>query len=118
MESGTVPRLQHGKTEILHWRGRIFAAANSIERIPDALLSRFVVVECPPYSPEQLRHINRVVAGREGLSAKRADQIADAAAARSNDPRDARDLARLAGEDGELEGLLEHMGSPKPRRAR
>lgn len=118
MESGQVPRLQHGKTEVLHWRGRIFAAANSTAKIPDALLSRFVIVQCPPYSPEQVRAINRKIGEREGLSAKRSAQLADAAAARSSDPRDARDLARLAGEDGEIDGLLEHLGRPKAGKTR
>lgn len=118
MESGQVPRLQHGKTEVLKWRGRVFAAANTTDRIPSALLSRFRVVQLRPYSREQLHRINRLVAEREGVSAKRAHQIADLTAGRSNDPRDARDLARMAGEDGELEGLLEHVGAPKAGKGR
>lgn len=107
MESGQVPRLQHGNTEILRWRGRVFAAANQTERIPQALLSRFRSVRLQAYTREQLLQINRVVAEREGVSAKRAGEIAELTAGRSNDPRDARDLARLAGEQGELGPLLE-----------
>jgi hypothetical protein len=118
MESGQVPRLQHGKTEVLRWRGRVFAAANETDRIPQALLSRFRIVRLEPYTREQLATINRVVAQREGVSAKRADEIADLMAERSTDPRDARDLARLAGESGELGPLMEQVSAPKPVKSR
>lgn len=118
MESGQVPRMVHGKTEVLRWRGRVFAAANETDRVPQALLSRFRVVQLQSYNRQQLLHVNRVVAEREGVSAKRAVQIAELTAGRSNDPRDARDLARMAGEDGELAGLLEQVGAPKRPRSR
>lgn len=118
MESGQVPVMKHDQTELVRWRGRVFAAANDTERIPSALISRFRVVELADYTPEQLLHVNRVVAEREGVSAKRAAQIARLTSSRGSDPRDARDLARLAGEDGELEGLLEHSSSPKAGKGR
>jgi MoxR-like ATPase len=109
MESGTVPRLQHGKTEILHWRGQIFAACNSSAKMPAALVSRFVHVRLKPYTAEQVRHITETVVRREGLSPARAKAIAEQTAARSRDPRDGIQLGRLAGEDGELEPYLDQV---------
>src|SRR5882672_2424976 len=109
MESGMVTRLQHNATEQYTRRVRVFAAANSAEKLPEALRSRFVEVRLEPYSHEQVRQINRVIVEREGIAPARAQQIADAAAARSRDPRDARDIARLAGDDAELEPIIEQV---------
>lgn len=113
MESGQVPVMMHGKTEVVRWRGRIFAAANSADRLPEALVDRFVVINLPPYTSDQLRVINRRIVEREGLSTKRANEIAEMAAGRSQSPRDARDIARLAGEDGDLEPIARHVIAPK-----
>lgn len=110
MESGTVPRLQHGKTEILHWRGRIFAACNSSERIPEALRSRFVRVKLKPYSVDQVRQITeRILVRREGISPTRAKAIAELTSARSRDPRDGVQVGRLAGEDQELGPIADQV---------
>lgn len=116
MERGEVPLMIHGKTEVVRWRGRVFAAANSTDRIPEALQSRFVVVRLAAYTPAQLREINHAIVQREGLSGARAHTIAESVASRSTDPRDARDVARLAGEDGDLEPIIAQVTSRKPPR--
>lgn len=110
LESGTVPRLQHGKTEVLQFRGRVFAACNTTERMPEALLSRFVVVRLAPYSSDQVRHITEtVLTRREGLSPARARQIAELTAARSRDPRDGIQIGRLAGEDADFGPIADQV---------
>lgn len=115
MESGTVPRLQHGKTEVLRWQGRIFAACNDSSRLPEALRSRFVHVRLPSYTRDQAGEImGRVLTRREGISAARAQEIAAAVSAHSRDPRDAVQVARLAGEDGELEPVLAQVIAKPP----
>lgn len=115
MESGIVTRLQHDdQVQRIHkvW---VFAAANDLTRIPPALLSRFVRLELKPYSAAELLAVNRHVLEQDGLSPARAQAIAAAAAARSHDPRAARDLGRLVGEDGEIGPMLERV-IPRARR--
>lgn len=115
MQTGRVARLQHGRTEQFRRRVRVFAACNSSDRLPEALLSRFVVVPCGLYSIAQRRELNRQIAEGEGMTAARAKHIAERVAARSDDPRDARDVARLAGQDGELDELIEQVTVSKRR---
>lgn len=115
MESGQAPRLQHGKTEVLRWRGWVFAGANSIEKLPEALRSRFVIRTVPSYTQEQMQHISaRVLERREGLPRARAREIAAKVAARSRDPRDAIQVARLAGASGPIEPMLEEVVARRP----
>lgn len=109
MESGIVTRLQHDDQVHRIHKVWVFAAANSADKIPDALLSRFVRLDLRPYTPEQLRHINRVILEREGISPARAAEIAEAAASRSPDPRAARDLGRLVGETEPIGDMVDRV---------
>jgi MoxR-like ATPase len=113
MQSGQVSRLQHGATEQFTRKVRVFASANDISKIPSPLLSRFWRVTCRPYTAEQLRAINRRTGEREGLSPAAADRLAGQLGSRTTDPRVARDVARMAGPDGEFDDLLPHVGAPK-----
>lgn len=111
MEQGQVPRLQHGKTEVVHWRGRIFGATNEpdLERIPAALRSRFVIVRLENYTAEQVATITERKLTGEGMSAPRAKAIAQLTSTRSRDPRDGIQIGRLAGEDGELGPIADQV---------
>jgi MoxR-like ATPase len=113
MQSGQVSRLQHGATESFTRKVRVFASANDLSNIPSPLLSRFWRVTCRPYTPEQLRAINKRTAEREGLSPAAATRLSDQVSARTSDPRVARDLARMGGPDGEFDDLLAHVTPPK-----
>jgi energy-coupling factor transporter ATP-binding protein EcfA2 len=117
METGQVPRLIHGKTEILRYRGRVFAACNSAENLPTALRSRFVEVNLPPYTAEQVETITGKLLVREGLPAARAHEIAALTAERSSDPRDGIQIGRLAGKDHDLAPIAEQV-IPKTRESR
>lgn len=113
MQSGRVPRLIHGKIEEVYRRVWVFAACNDSAPLPEALKSRFVIVKCRPYSSAELRDVNRIIASREGHGQARATEIAERVAARSSDPRVARDVARMASDPSvDLDELLDHV-SPK-----
>jgi MoxR-like ATPase len=113
MQSGQVSRLQHGRTEQFKRKVRVFASANQIDRIPSALLSRFWLVDCRPYTAAELHTINRATAEHEGLSPTAAARLADQVGQRSTDPRVARDVARMAGPGGKFDDLLEHVDAHK-----
>jgi Holliday junction DNA helicase RuvB len=110
MESGMVTRLQHGASEQTTRTVWVFAAANTADPLPPALASRFVRRDLAPYTQEETRRIaERVLVRREGLPKARAAEIARATAARSRDPRDAVQVARLAGRDGDIGRTLDQV---------
>lgn len=107
MASGKVARLQHGATQEQKRTVWVFAAANSTEKLPPALVSRFVIRQVANYTPEQARQIMAaVLERREGLPRARAEEIAAAVASRSHDPRDAVQVGRLAGASGPIEPVI------------
>jgi len=114
MESGTVTRLQHGHSELERRTVWVFAAANDDRALPPALASRFVRQPIPAYTQAQARQVmERVLVRREGVSSARAREIAAATAARSRDPRDAIQVARLAGKRDPIGPLLDQVAPSK-----
>jgi holliday junction DNA helicase RuvB len=111
MQSGTISRLKQDRQEQLSYPNvRVFAAANSIEKLPEPLVSRFTLLDFPAYGKAQFIHVvTTVLQQREGVSAARAKEIAEAVAERSRDPRAAVKVARLAGETGELAPILDEI---------
>ncbi len=110
MESGMVTRLQHNAQQQAKRTVWVFAAANSAEKIPEALASRFVRIEMANYSEEETRQItSTILQRREGMSAARAGEIAAATASRSRDPRDGIQVGRLAGAEGPIDGLVDQV---------
>jgi Holliday junction resolvasome RuvABC ATP-dependent DNA helicase subunit len=107
MESGKLTRLQHQAIEEETRIVWVIAAANSAAGLPDALTSRFVVIELPAYTPAEVEQIARaVLVKREGIPPARARQIAQAVAARSSDPRDAVQIARLTAKGESIEAAV------------
>lgn len=110
MQSGMVTRLQHQRTEQVHRKVWVFAAANRTDQLPAALLSRFVKIRVPNYTRgELIQVLESILTKREGLSPARAKEIAAAVAARSADPRDGVQVARLAGESGPIGPVLDQV---------
>jgi holliday junction DNA helicase RuvB len=110
MESGLVTRMQHGATEEQKRDVWVFAAANGTDKLPPALASRFVRLDLPTYTPEQVEQITQtVLVRREGVSPARAKAIAKATAARSRDPRDGVQVGRLAQETEPIEPLVSQV---------
>lgn len=118
MESGLVTRLKHDAREESVHRVWVIAACNRSDRLPEALRSRFVLVRLEAYSPFQVEEIaTAVLTKREGLPPARAREIARAVAKRSRDPRDAVQVARLAGQSGSIEAMLDQVIPRTTRRS-
>jgi holliday junction DNA helicase RuvB len=110
MESGKITRLQHRAIEEESRIVWVFAAANSDADFPAPLRDRFVRIPFAPYSEAEARAIiERVLVKREGVTPARARAIAAAVAARSRDPRDAVQVARLAPGGVDFEPVLEQV---------
>jgi holliday junction DNA helicase RuvB len=118
MESGKITRLQHRAIEEEERTVWVFAAANDDRALPEPLRARFVRLELHAYTEaEAAAVIELVLIKREGVKPARAREIAAKVAARSRDPRDAVQVARLTQGGGELEPVLDQvMGEQSPSR--
>ena len=110
MESGIVSRLKKRMTEAEQLTCWVFAGANTVDKIPTELKSRFLVLRLPHYSDGEFREVSRtVLAKREGIWGPLSDHIIEQVLAHSRDVRDCVKIARLAAiqEDvDELVGLM------------
>lgn len=113
MESGKITRLQHRAIEEETRIVWVFAAANDDSDLEEPLRRRFVRLQFAPYTREQAAAISERVLRREGVAPARARAIAQAAAARSNDPRIAVQVARLTADGREIEPVLEQVTASK-----
>ena len=98
METGIVKETKHNRVREIKLDTRVFAGANSTRPIPKEVLSRFMVLNIPPYTKEELRKvIVDVVVQREGKSREFAEEVARLVVdvLGSRDVRDAIKLARL-----------------------
>jgi len=101
---GKATRAVHGKAAVEQEVDvRIVAAGNSKDKIPPALMSRFIELDLVAYTAEERR---AVIAGflvtRRGLPADQAQEIADLVAPRGGDTRDADQIAGMWAQDPEL----------------
>ncbi len=103
MEQGRVARMIHGRHESVERQIWVFAGANSISKAPRELLSRFLVVDCPPYTTEEFQKVAiSVLVRRENVPPAVAVEIVQLLSSRSTDVRDAVRLARLSAGDVEI----------------
>jgi Holliday junction DNA helicase RuvB len=111
MQSGSLTRLQHERQEHVKREGlTVFSAANSVDKLPEPLLSRFVRLDIPAYTEDQFRAVATTVLQRkEGLSAQRAAAIAQAVGTRSTDLRAAVQVGRLAGPENDVQPILDQV---------
>jgi len=112
MESGKMPVLQHGKYRLLQHPGWAFCACNRKDKLPPELLSRFVVMNIPEYTEEELRGvIKKILTEREGKTEEEAEIIADVVIGylESSDPRDAIKIARLSKSKDDIETVARIM---------
>lgn len=87
---------------------KVIAAANNAEKLPRELLSRFTVIEIPPYTEEEMWNICLNEVRKEGVEEEIAKAIAEAVIKdmKSRDPRDCVKLARMKPETVEEVKLL------------
>jgi Holliday junction DNA helicase RuvB len=106
-EFGLVTRLKKFMSESVKLDIRVFGAANSLDPIPQEILSRFFVRELPPYDREMFIEVCiAFLTKREGVGRELAEYIANRVADSSKDPRQARHIARLCGTKDEVNALL------------
>jgi hypothetical protein len=99
---------------------KVIAAANYPEKLPRELLSRFIVIEIPPYTEEEMWKICVNEARNEGLDEELAKAVAEAVIKdmKSRDPRDCVKLARMKPENVEEVKLLAETIGLKSRTLR
>jgi hypothetical protein len=99
---------------------KVIAAANYAEKLPRELLSRFIVIEVPPYTDEEMWKICLNEVKNEGLDEELAKAIAEAVIKdmKSKDPRDCVKLARMKPENVEEVKLLAETIGLKSRTLR
>jgi hypothetical protein len=112
METGILTRLQHGKAEHERRPIRVIAGANRIDRMPNELLSRFVVTHLAAYTDAQFKSVvYEVLTRREGIDGELARDIALALVGRTVNVRMAVQVARLCHSDRQaLPETLELVG--------
>lgn len=76
-ETGIVKDVKSGKTREMHLNATVYAAANSLKRIPKENLDRFEIINVPEYSENEFREVvKNILIKREGASEEIANYIA------------------------------------------
>jgi Holliday junction DNA helicase RuvB len=110
MEAGEVIYTKRGFTEREAVDCRVFASANSLQKLPRELLDRFVVRQVPAYRPDEYREVvEKVLVGREGVAPDLAQYIAAQVAGRTESVRYAVQVARMARTAPEVDRVLETL---------
>jgi Holliday junction DNA helicase RuvB len=96
METGKVVRCKMRAFSEEQLNTKVYGACNRLDRIPPELLSRFLVVEFKPYTPEEFINVSKhVLKVREGLTEEEADKIAKILVDSTRDVRDSVKAGRL-----------------------
>ena len=117
METGIISETKINKTRQMKLISSVFASANSWERIPKPLISRFVVLEVPDYTFEEFKEIVILRLRKEGVLEDMAAIIAERVWSdlRSKDVRDAIKIARLTNTNQEVEMMVNIMKRHKDK---
>lgn len=110
LATGLVVETKVGKGPPIHLNTKTFAAGIHIEELPADLLSRFLKLRFPPYTPEQFAAVCLHILPKEGCDGETAALIASEVwgmRGERADIREAVQIARLAqGDRGRVEELL------------
>jgi len=111
METGIIKETKHDKQREARLNTRVYGAANTTKGIPSEVLSRFWVLNIPPYTDSQFRQIaEEVLVIREGVDRQLARYIATKLTlAGSRDIRDVVRIGRLAKNQADVDWLVELM---------
>ena len=109
-ETGIVSQTKHGRRREVRLVTKIFAASNTLN-MPRELISRFMVLRFAPYPEAEFLNVtSSILINREKVEADLARYIASRVWQLQQsfpDPRQAVRLARLAGTEEEVDGLIE-----------
>lgn len=118
MATGLVVEAKVGKGPPIQLETKTFAAGIDIRRLPVDLLSRFIKLRFPPYTPAQFAEVCLHILPKEGCDGETAALIAKEVWAMRGDGADIREavqIARLAqGDRGRAEEILRtlrHQGA-------
>lgn len=111
METGIISETKVNKTRHIELSSRVFATANSCEKIIEPLLSRFVVLEIPEYNFKEFKDVVAYRLKKENLDEMTAIYIAEKVwnELNSSDVRDAVKVGRLARNIQEVPFLVKMM---------
>jgi Holliday junction DNA helicase RuvB len=97
MWGGVVARRKHGIKERGKFETWVYGSVNNINRLTDAVRSRFMKVFFQPYSVDQFKEVVvSVLTRREGLDHDLAEHIAEVVGRHTRDPREAINMARIS----------------------
>lgn len=111
METGIISETKFKKTRQMELTSKVFATANSCEKITNPLLSRFAILEMPEYTFEEFSKIAVTKLGKENVGVNTARVIAEQVwnELGSKDIRDAIKVSRLASNDQEISWITKIM---------
>lgn len=107
MESGRIIITKHGLKEERHGKGVVFAACNTVKRLPAELLDRFQHFKIKPYTPDQfVRVVTNYLHKRRKVKKSLAKYIAIQVEEYSTSVREAIRISRLAKTKADVDLLL------------
>ena len=111
METGIISETKFKKTRQMELTSKVFATANSCEKIINPLLSRFVILEMPEYTFEEFSEIAVTKLGQENVGVNNAKVIAEQVwnELGSKDIRDVIKVARLVNTPEEAYSIISLM---------
>jgi Holliday junction DNA helicase RuvB len=111
METGIISETKINRTREMKLESRVFATANSCEKIIEPLLSRFAILEIPEYTFEEFSKIAVARLTKENIDESIARVIAEKVwnELGSRDVRDVIKVARLAGSIEEIHFVVKML---------
>ena len=114
METGIISEAKINKTRQIELTSRVFATANSCQKIIEPLLSRFVVLEIPKYTFDEFREIAVTKLVKENIDRHLAQIIIEKVWSHSRDIRDVIKVGRLVRNEQEVSLIITMMKRNKP----
>lgn len=109
MQSGTVTRMKKGMHDTAQLKTRVFAGCNRAEKLPPELRSRFFMLHFKPYTKEDFAVLVEELCELEGMEPEMARYLAEQAAERTHDVRQALHIAKLADSKEEIDALVQAL---------
>ena len=107
METGRIVITKHGVRDERRGKGRVFAAANTLKRLPPELIDRFQVFHIKPYTKEQfIRVVTGYLTKRRGVPEDLARYIAEKVQEYSVSVREAIRISRIAKTKDEVDKVI------------